>query len=75
MDTWIHGPGDKSEREVRRWYSCPEKLWCPIPACTQGQDGWGAGQSELVRGSPAHSRGWGWVGFEIPSNPNHSVIL
>ena len=33
------------------------------------------GQPELVGGSPAHSRGWGWVGFEIPSNPNHSVIL
>ena len=52
-----------------------EKLWCPIPGGAQGQVGWGPGQPELVGGSPAHGRGWGWVGFELPSNPNHSVIL
>jgi len=28
----------------RRWHSCPEKLWCPIPGGTQGQVGWGPGQ-------------------------------
>ncbi len=30
---------------------------CPIPGDVQGQAGWGPGQSELVGGSPAHSRG------------------
>jgi len=60
---------------VRRWHSCPEKLWCPIPGGAQGQVGWGPGQPELVGGSPAHGRGWGGVGFEVPSSPNHSVIL
>ena len=36
---------------------------------------WGPGQPELVGGSPAHGRGWHWVGFELPSNLNRSVIL
>ena len=31
--------------------------------------------AELGGGSPAHSRGWDWVGFEVPSIPSHSVIL
>ena len=38
----------------------------------QGQVGWGPGQPELLGGSPAHSTGWDWVGFEVPSSP---VIL
>jgi len=46
-----------TQRAVRRWHSCPEKLWCPIPGGTQGQVGWGPGQPELVGGSPAHGRG------------------
>ena len=37
------------------------------------QVGWGTGQPELVGDSPDHSRGWGSVGFEVPSNPNHSM--
>ena len=62
------------QRAVRRWHSCPEKLWWPIPGGTQGQVGWGPGQPELLGGSPAHGTGLGWVGFELLSNPNHSVI-
>jgi len=23
----------------------------------------------------AHGRGWSWRGFEVPSNPNYSMIL
>jgi len=46
-----------TQRVVRPWHSCPEKLWCPIPGGTQGQVGWDPGQPELVGGSPAHSRG------------------
>jgi len=48
-----------TQRVVRRWHSCPEKLWCPIPGGAQGQGGWGPGQPELVGGSPAHGRGRG----------------
>ena len=48
-----------TQRAVRRWHNCPEKLWCLIPGGAQGQAGWGPGQPELVRGSPAHGRGWG----------------
>jgi len=46
-----------------------------IPGDAQGQVGWVPGQPELVGGSPAHGRGWDGVDFEVPSNPNHSVIL
>lgn len=28
-----------------------------------------------VGGTPAHGRGWNWVGFKVPSNPSQSVIL
>ena len=42
---------------------------CPNPGGTQGQVGWGPGQPELVGGSPAHGRGWGWVGFRVLSKP------
>jgi len=32
-----------TQRVVRPWHSCPEKLWCPIPEGTQGQVGpWAA---------------------------------
>jgi len=26
-------------------------------------------------GHPAHSRGWSWMDFKVPFNPNHSMIL
>jgi len=45
------------QRALRRWYGCPEKLWCPIPGDTQGQVGWSPGQPELVGGSPAQGTG------------------
>ena len=31
--------------------------------------------AELLGGSPAHGTGWGWVGFEVLSNPIHSMVL
>jgi len=56
------------QRVVRRWHSCPEKLWCPIPGGAQGQVGWGPGQPEVVGGSPAHTRDWGgWTCRFIPT--------
>ena len=64
-----------TQRAMRCWHSCPEKLWCPTPGVTQDQVGWGPGQLELIADSPAHGKGWGWVGFEDFSNPNHSVLL
>ena len=53
----------------------PREAVVPHPGDAQGQAGWSSGQPELVGGSPAHGRGWDWVGFELPSNPRHSVIL
>lgn len=35
----------------------------------------GPGKPDQAGGSPAHGRGQGGVGFEHPSNPNHSVII
>ena len=29
-----------TQRVVRPWHSCPEKLWVPIPAGALGQVGW-----------------------------------
>lgn len=52
----------------------PRELWCPIPAGTRGQVGWGPGQPELVGGSPAHGQGWHWVDFEILSNLSRAMI-
>jgi len=45
-----------TQRALRPWHSCPEKLWCPIPGDIQSQVGWGSGQPEPVCGSPAHGR-------------------
>jgi len=36
-----------TQRAGRPWHSCPEKLWCPIPAGAQGQVGWGPGGAAL----------------------------
>ena len=61
-----------TQMAVRRWHSCPEKLWCPIPGGTQGQVGWGPGQPELVGGSPAHNRGWG--GWAFRPSPTQTLL-
>ena len=63
-----------TQRVVRPWHSCPWSCGCPIPGGAQGRVGWGPGQPELVGGQPAHGRGLGLVGSEVPSNPNHSMI-
>jgi len=61
-------------RVVRRWHSCPEKLWGPIPEGTQGQVGWALGSlSWWGQPCPWQGVGAGWP--KAPSNPNHSVIL
>jgi len=64
-----------TQRMVRQWHSCPEKLWVPHPWRCQGQVGWGPGQPQLEGDSPAHTRGWNRVGFKVPSNLSHSIIL
>ena len=56
-----------TERVVRRWHCCSEKLWCPISGGTEGQVGWGPGQPELVEGSPAHGMGLELGGLAIQS--------
>jgi len=48
---------------LRRWHSCPEKLWCPILGGAQGQLGWGSGQPELVGGQPCPRLGLGLAGL------------
>jgi len=40
-----------TDKVVRSWHSCPEKLWCPIPGGVRGPR-----QPEPVGGSPARDR-------------------
>ena len=56
-----------TQRAVRPWHSCPEKLWCPIPGGTQGQVEWGPGQPEMVEGEPSRgsTTAWSWSSFPI----------
>ena len=67
-----------TERVVRCWNSCPERLWMPRPFLqvfkgrldgALGSLGW----YEVWRLVALHVAG-GWS-FMIPSNPGHSVIL
>ena len=53
---------------MRRWHSCPEKLWCPIPGGAQGQVGWGPGQLSW-RGAalPTAGDGAGWALRALPT--------
>lgn len=37
--------------------------------------GWGFCHLWSMEGDPAHGRGWDWMGFEVASNSNHSMIL
>jgi len=54
---------------------CPESCGCPIRGNSQGQVGWGPGQPNPVGGNQPMAGSWDWMGFKVPSNPNHSVIL
>jgi len=53
----------------------PRKAVVPHP-WRHSRPGWmGPWAAELAGGSPAHRRRWGWVGFKVPSRPNHTEIL
>ena len=57
-----------TQRAVRHWHSCPEKLWCPIPGSTQGQVGWGPGQPQLVwQPCPQNRVGTWWCLMSPPT--------
>lgn len=43
--------------------------------CVQGQVGWCPEQPDPVSDIPAHRRRVGTGVFEIPSHPNHSMII
>ena len=62
--------GEALAQVAQRSRGCP---W--LPGSVQGQVGWDFGQPGLVEGVPAHGRGWNWMGFKVPSNPNQSGIL
>ena len=70
-----------TQRVVRCWNSCPERLWMPRPSLevfkarldgALGSLGW----YEMGRLVALHvAGGWSFVILELPSNPGHSVIL
>ena len=69
-----------TERVVRCWNSCPERLWMPRPslevfkARLDGALG-SLGCCEMWRlvALPVVG-GWSFVILEVPSNPGHSMI-
>ena len=63
-----------TQRVMRHWHSCPERLWIPLPGGTRGQVGWGPGQPELVGGSPQSGTEWAWRSLQ-PKPFCGSVIL
>ena len=70
-----------SQRVVRCWNSCPERLWMPRPSLevfkarldgALGSLGW----DEMWRLAALHAAGgWSFMILEVPSNPSHSMIL
>ena len=64
-----------TQRAVRPWHCCPQKLWCPNPGGAPGQAGWGTGQPELG-GQPCPWLGTGaeWA-LRTLSRPWHSMML
>ena len=44
---------------------------CPVPGGVEGHVGWGSGQPDLVPDLVQQD----WMIFDLPSNPNHSMIL
>ena len=61
-----------TQRVVRCWLSCPEKLWCPIPGATQGQVGWGLGQLNWWEAALPMARGGdGWA---LRSPPTQTIV-
>ena len=62
-------------RVVRHWHRLPsEAVDAPsLEALKARLDG--AVSSLGLGGVPAYSRGWDWVSFKVPSNPNHSIPL
>ena len=62
-------------REQEVLAQLPREVVVPHP-WRHSRPGWrGPGQPELVGDSPAHGRGWGWVGFEIPSYLGHFLMI
>jgi len=53
----------------------PREVVVPHP-WRRSRPGWmGPWAAELLGGSSAHGMGLEWVGFEVPSNLNHCMIL
>ena len=63
-----------TQRVVRPWHSCPEKLWCPIPGGTQGQFGWGPGQLSWWGTVLPIAENWNWMIFKVPSNASPCFV-
>jgi len=64
-------------RVVRQWHRLPSEAVNArtLAALKARLDGWGCEQPGLEGGVPAIARGWNYIISEVPSNPNHSVIL
>ena len=61
-------------RVTRCWHRLPRAAVGAPSLGGQGQAGLGWEQPGLAASVPAHGRGWDWMVFKVPSNPNPSVI-
>lgn len=59
-----------TQRVLRPWHRLPRGA-----GVVQGQVGRDPEEFDLEDGIPAHSRGWNWMGFKVPSAPNDSAIV
>jgi len=64
-----------TQRAVRPWHGCPEKLCYPIYRGTQSLVVWGPGQLSWWGKALPPAGGWNWVIFKVSSNPKYSVVL
>ena len=52
---------------------CTESCGCPILGGTQGQAGWALGSLSWWGATLPVAVARGWMGFEVPSSPSHSM--
>jgi len=60
---------------ARPWHYWPEKLWVPHSWRLQGQVGGGPGSLSWWVAALPMAGGWNWMGFKVPSNTSHFMIL
>jgi len=79
---WVVGLGDPvglsqplSRYDPNQYQAAQRGCGCPIPGGVQGRVGWALGSLSCWEAALLMAGGWNWVGFKVPSNLSHFVIL